>query len=109
MVARGVVPFPASLWDFFYVEGRSYLVLVDRFLGWPLVASMLKASAAELINVIREFFLTFGIVEVITSDGGLQFTSKELRQFFAAWGAARGSCQLTTHMGIPGLSWVSRT
>ena len=103
-----VYPFQKVCGEFFEGEGRYYLVLVDRFLGWPLVASMPKASAAEFINVTKEFFLTFGIAEVVTSDGGLQFTSKDLRQFFLHGESANGSRLLTTHMGIPGLSWVSR-
>ena len=69
-------PFQQICGDFFDVDGRSYLVLVDRFSGWPVVAHMQKTMSSELIKVVKEMFMTFGILEVFTSDGGTNFISR---------------------------------
>ena len=79
-------PFQQICGDFFDVEGRSYLVLVDRFLGWPVVAHMPKTLSSEAIKVVKEMFMTFGISEVFTSDRGTNVVLREMREFLAAWG-----------------------
>ena len=58
------------------VAGYAYLVLVDRYSGWPMVIKTKKASAAELVTSIREFFQVFGVCKEFTLDGGKQFTSR---------------------------------
>ena len=64
--------------DFFDVDRTSYLVLMDRFSGWPVVAHMQKTTSSELIKVVKEMFMTFRISEVFTSNGGTNFVSREM-------------------------------
>ena len=78
-------PFQQVCGDYMQVAGDAYLVLVDRYSGWPSVIKAKKALAAELVTSIREFFQVFGVCEEFTSDGGKQFTSRELELFFASW------------------------
>ena len=79
-------PFQQICGDYMQVAGCAYLVLVDRYSGWPMVIRAQRTTAAELISSLREFFQIFGICEEFTSDGGRQFTSREVEVFFRAWG-----------------------
>merc|ERR1712055_780067 len=63
-------PFQQICGDFFDMDGRSYLVLVDRFSGWPVVAHMQKTTSLVLIKEVKEMLMVFGISEVFMSDGG---------------------------------------
>jgi hypothetical protein len=66
--------------DFFHHEGVIYLVLVDRFLNWPIV-SPYKDGTSGLLQSLRDTFATFGIPETVTSDGGPEFSSHATRAF----------------------------
>ena len=74
-------PFQKGSADFFDLEGHQFLVIIDRYSGWPVVARMNKGNAAELCSVIRQYFHTYGCPESFTSDGGKQFDSYEFREF----------------------------
>ena len=52
-------PFQQICADFFSYRGTHYLVIVDRYSGWPM---------KSVVN-------TFGVPEEISSDGGPEFTS----------------------------------
>ena len=77
-------PFQQMCGDYMQVAGYAYLVLVDRYSGWPMVIRAQRTTTAELIS--REFFQIFGICEEFVSDGGSQFTSREIEVFFRSWG-----------------------
>ena len=79
-------PFQHICADFFTYKGVNYAVIIDRYSNWPAV---LKAkhggTAKELINAIKAFCETFGIPEELSSDGGPQFSSGEMRNFLKDW------------------------
>ena len=78
-------PFQKVCCDYFQHNNTEYLVLVDRYSNWPMVFK--SASGAEgLIRHLREAFVTFGIPEELTSDGGPQFTSGKTQEFLSSWG-----------------------
>ena len=83
-------PFQAIVGDYFELSGNKYLVVVDRFSGWPHVVrakfSSEAAGARGLIRVLRHIFGTFGVPEEFTSDGGPEFTADETVAFFKRWG-----------------------
>ena len=66
-------------------EGSAYLVLVDRFSGWPIV-SQASSGATGLTQVLRETFATFGIPSTLTTDGGPEFTAHATRDLLTSWG-----------------------
>ena len=78
-------PFEHLHADFFHHEGSAYLVLVDRFSGWPIV-SQASSGAAGLTQVLRETFATFGIPATLTTDGGPEFTAHATRDLLTSWG-----------------------
>ena len=69
-----VYPFQCICADYFTHQGNPYLVIVDRYSGWPIVE---KASngAVGLTNKLKSVFNTFGIPEELASDGGPEFTA----------------------------------
>ncbi|CAC5407543.1 unnamed protein product [Mytilus coruscus] len=62
-------PFQCVYSDFFQHKGICYLVIVDRYLKWPIVERS-SNGAAGLITCLRRTFVTFGIPDELTSDGG---------------------------------------
>ena len=78
-------PFQHVCADFFHHEGSAYVVLVDRYSGWPIVAPAIN-GATGLATILRETFATFGIPDTITTDGGPEFAAHQTRELLQAWG-----------------------
>ncbi len=78
-------PFQHICADFFHHEGSAYIVLVDRYSGWPIVAPAVN-GASGLANILRSMFATFGIPTSLTSDGGPEFASHSTRELLSNWG-----------------------
>ena len=55
-----VYPFQMICADYFCYGGHNYLVIVDRYSGWPYVCQLTGASPA-LVKKLRELFVTYGI------------------------------------------------
>ena len=69
-----VYPFQCICADYFTYKGVSYLVIVDRYSGWPIIEKA-GNGAAGLVDKLRATFNTFGIPEELASDGGPEFTA----------------------------------
>ena len=78
-------PFQQLCCDYFTFNNHDYVVIVDRCSNWPMVFRS-ENGADGLIKRLREVFVTFGIPEELTSDGGPQFTSGKTQQFLKSWG-----------------------
>ena len=78
-------PFQCIASDFFQYAGHHYLVAVDRYSNWPIV-EVSNSGAEGLVTVLRRTFVTFGISEELTSDGGPEFTSNAVNTFLHNWG-----------------------
>ena len=80
-------PFQDVAADFFSVKGHSYLVLVDRYSGWFTVSYFQphQATSCNLIHECVAMFSAYGAPEVLSSDGGPQFTSQEFKLFLGNW------------------------
>ena len=83
-------PFQAVASDYFQLQGKNYLLTVDRFSNWPDLretpAHSPESGADGLIKAYRELFATFGVPEELSSDGGPQYTSKSFQEFMHTWG-----------------------
>ena len=83
-------PFQAVASDYFQLQGKSYLLTVDRFSNWPdlreATAYSANAGADGLIKANRELFATFGVPEQLSSDGGPEYTSNAFQTFMRTWG-----------------------
>ena len=80
-----VYPFQCVCADFFHYKGINYLVVVDRYSNWPIIERAHNGSQG-LIDCLRRTFVTYGIPDELSSDGGPEFTSSALRQFLKTWG-----------------------
>jgi hypothetical protein len=61
--------------------------VVDRYSNWPIVEQSAN-GANGLIAALRRIFVTFGISDELTSDGGPEFTSGATRTFLRNWGVS---------------------
>ncbi len=78
-------PFQCVCADYFHYMGVNYLVVVDRYSNWPIVERA-SQGAAGLITCLRRTFVTFGIPDELSSDGGPEFTSATTRRYLSDWG-----------------------
>ena len=78
-------PFQCLAADYFHYRGRNYLVAVDRYSNWPIVEEAAN-GVAGLTAALRRIFVTYGISDELTSDGGPEFSSQVTSTFLHNWG-----------------------
>ena len=79
-------PFQHLSMDFFTFSGKSYLVFVDRYSGWPVVLKCRDDSSEELVRHLRNLFCVYGVPEELASDGASVYVSSRTRDFLKVWG-----------------------
>ena len=84
-IAQPDYPFQQLCSDYFTYMNNNYLVFVDRYSNWPIVFKE-SGTASNLVKRLREVFITFGIPEDLTTDGGPQFTADITQEFLKSWG-----------------------
>ena len=62
-------PFQQAGSDYFHHGGKDYVVVVDRYSGWPVVRQSKSGTAKELTGMLREYFTMYGTPEEIATDG----------------------------------------
>jgi hypothetical protein len=80
-----VYPFQCVCADYFKYAGSNYLVVVDRYSNWPIVERAAD-GAKGLVTCLRRTFVTYGISDEISSDGGPEFTASLTQKFLTNWG-----------------------
>ena len=78
-------PFQRICADYFSFNNTEYVLIVDRYSSWPTVHRS-ESGADGLTKRLRETFVTFGIPEELTSDGGPQFTAGKTQEFLKSQG-----------------------
>ena len=73
-------PFEAVSVDLGYQNGTNYLVLVDRYSGWPMDKPLKKLDTTAVTSILDDWFLEHGKPVDLRSDGGPQF-----RRDFDQW------------------------
>ena len=79
--------FPARAWSRIHVDfagpisGQMYMVVVDAYSKFPEVVKMTNITAGTTITALRDIFSRHGLPEILVSDNGSQFTSKEFEKF----------------------------
>lgn len=73
-------------------QGHNYLVVVDSFSKWPEIFIMTSTTSAATIAKIREINGRFGLMDIIVSDNGPQFTLHEFDEFCKV----EGICHIPT-------------
>ena len=62
--------------DLFQIGHNHYLVLVDRYSGFPFVEKLNKLSTSAVIKTLTNWFNTFGWPERLRSDNGPQYRTE---------------------------------
>lgn len=73
-------PFERVHLDFFYFEGKNFLILVDAYSRFMEVWLMNKTDARHVRNVLMKFFSVFGLPSLVVADNGPPFNSQEIRE-----------------------------
>ena len=71
--------------DFFTWGNHEYVVIADCYSNWPRTLKS-ENGADGHIKRLHEFFVTFGVPEERTSDGGPQYTAGKNPAFLKSWG-----------------------
>ena len=81
-------PFQMLASDYCHMNGVNYLMIADRYSGWLSVLYVGKGEfdSENLIHVLRDYFMTFGVAEEISSDGASQYKSEKLEKFLKQYG-----------------------
>jgi hypothetical protein len=83
-------PFQLVCTDYLAMKGHQFLVLVDRYSGWPSFHYLKGGGMArKFVKVLQSHCQTFGITEELTTDGEPQFVSAERQRFLDVWGISQ--------------------
>ena len=68
-------------------SGHCYIfIVVDHFTKFTFLKAMREATAKEVVKfLVQEIFHKFGVPEVIHSDNGVQFTSKDFQSLMSSY------------------------
>ena len=72
--------------DYFYVNGKLYILICDYFSKFPFVFQTKTTSMANLKDHLQELFMIEGTPDEITSDNGHPFNGKEFSSFLTGLG-----------------------
>ena len=84
-------PLPEYPWqvvrsDLFYHKGTTYLLVVDYFSRYPEISKLSTTTSQGVINALRPIFARHGVPEILRSDNGPQYVSREMTEFSVAYG-----------------------
>ena len=82
---KSMRPFEAMSVDLGILDGTHYLVCVDRYSGWPMVAKLTNLETKAITNILEDWFVDIGKPLRLRSDGGPQFRSE-----FVEWCQEQG-------------------
>ncbi|KAF2897997.1 hypothetical protein ILUMI_08178 [Ignelater luminosus] len=62
-------------------KGKTYLIIIDAYSKWPEVYEMERMDTETTLDKMRDCFSQFGLPNMIFSDNGTQFVSREFAYF----------------------------
>ena len=73
--------------DLFEINGKQYLLTVDRYSKYPLVDYMPNpVSSHAVTEKMKTYCAMFGRPDEIMTDGGPQYSGKQFKEFTKNWG-----------------------
>ena len=70
----------------FHWSGQDFVLVVDYYSRYWEIEKLYKTDAAITIKKIKNRFSRIGIPEIVRSDNGLQYNSREFNKFAKDWG-----------------------
>ena len=67
--------------DLFHLKGKDYLVVIDYYSNFPEMALLANTSSSCVITHVKSIFSRQGIANIVHSDNGPCFNSKEWQRF----------------------------
>jgi len=71
--------------DLFEIDGTHYLLTVDYFSRYPEVNKLTSTTSATVIAALKSIFSRHGIPEIVRSDNGPQYSSREFAKFASSY------------------------
>ena len=82
--------------DLFEIDGDNYLITADVYSDYFEVDELSKNTRSEkVVRCLKEHCARHGILDVILSDNGPQYTAAEFRRFTDDWGIAHDTSSPT--------------
>ena len=73
--------------DLFEINGKQYILTVDRYTKYPLVDYMPNPVSSHAVNEkMKTYCAMFGRPDEIMTDGGPQYSGKQFKEFTKNWG-----------------------
>ena len=72
--------------DLFELKGDHYLLVSDYFSRYLEVVRLATTTSSSVIRALKMIFSRYGIPEVLRSDNGPQYASKEFEEFAKSYG-----------------------
>ena len=79
-------PWERIAMDYFYMDGRLYILICDYFSKFPFLFQVKTTSFANLEDHLEELFSVEGIPDEIMSDNGPPFNGKEFSSYLTGLG-----------------------
>ena len=78
-------PFEDVTMDYFSLKGHQYLAVADRYSGWLKIWKAHTNTFAAIASIVREMMTSFGVPNVIETDGGPPFNGDDWNQYLKKW------------------------
>ena len=78
-------PFQKVGADLFELKNKNYLVVADYFSLFPEIVPLSSLTSLAIQNALKPIFSRYGCPEVLFTDNGSQFSSKEFAEFVREW------------------------
>ncbi|CAJ1066454.1 Transposon Ty3-G Gag-Pol poly [Xyrichtys novacula] len=80
------LPFEEVASDLFEFEGKHYIILVDYYSKYIEVDELKDLRSLSTIGALKAQFSRHGIPSILRTDGGLQYSSEEFKEFCKSYG-----------------------
>ncbi len=72
--------------DLFEMDGQTFLIVADYYSKMPFVRKITTQTSRMVVAKLKTIFGEHGVPEVVHSDGGPCYSSREFGMFAEAWG-----------------------
>lgn len=67
--------------DLFYINTKAYLIVVDYYSKYVEFGVLNNEFSETIVELLKSYFSRFGVPNIVRSDNGPQFDSKEFKDF----------------------------